>query len=118
MKPPTKSNPNDSSDSNSNQIMDKQKTKEERYSQLQKLVQEIPFPSTNAIAKKTLSNSIPSKDTITEEQFKEKEELFKKLYGLIDKKVKEISELNYPNKDSEANKYFKSELDKVTQKIK
>ncbi|WP_322959325.1 hypothetical protein RRG53_01035 [Mycoplasmopsis cynos] len=113
MKPPTKSNPNDSSDSNSNQIMDKQKTKEERYSQLQKLVQEIPFPSTNAIAKKTLSNSIPSKDTITEEQFKEKEELFKKLYGLIDKKVKEISELNYPNKDSEANKYFKSELDKA-----
>ncbi|WP_322962599.1 hypothetical protein RRG39_00430 [Mycoplasmopsis cynos] len=113
MKPPTKSNPNDNLDSNSNQIIDKQKTKEERYSQLQKLVQELPFPSKDALAKKTLSNSIPSKDTITEEQFKEKEELFKKLYDLIDKKVKEISELNYPNKDSEANKYFKSELDKA-----
>ncbi|UWV82235.1 hypothetical protein [Mycoplasmopsis cynos] len=94
--------------------MDKQKTKEERYSELLKLVQEIPFPSTDAIAKKaTLSNSIPSKDTITEEQFKEKEELFKKLYGLIDKKIKEISELNYPNKDSQANKYFKSELNNI-----
>ncbi|UWV76997.1 hypothetical protein [Mycoplasmopsis cynos] len=97
----------------SNQIMDKQKTKEERYSELLKLVQEIPFPSTNAIAKKALGDSIPSKDTITEEQLKEKEELFKKLCGLIDKKIKEISELNYPNKDSEANKYFKSELDKA-----
>ncbi|UWV93485.1 hypothetical protein ONA24_04565 [Mycoplasmopsis cynos] len=32
--------------------MDKQKTKEERYSELLKLVQEIPFPSTDAIAKK------------------------------------------------------------------
>ncbi|MCU9932619.1 hypothetical protein NWQ33_01455 [Mycoplasmopsis cynos] len=112
--PPAQSKPNDNiNNTGSNQIMDKQKTKEERYSELLKLVQEIPFPSTNAIAKKALGDSIPSKDTITEEQLKEKEELFKKLCGLIDKKIKEISELNYPNKDSEANKYFKSELDKA-----